>query len=100
MTYSPISSWQRKGEAVTDFLSLGFKITADCDCSHEIKRYTLLGRKPMTNLVSVLKSKDITLLTKVQILKAMVFSVVRYRCENWTTKNAENLRVNSFKLWH
>ena len=99
MTSSPISSWQIKGEAVTDFLSWASK-SLQTVSSHEIKRYTLLGRKPMTNLVSVLKSKDITLLTKVQIVKAMVFSVVRYRCESWTTKKAEKLRVNSFKLWY
>ena len=80
--------WE-KVEAVTDFIFLGFKITADSDCSHEIRRHLLLGRKAMINLDSVLKSRDITLLTKVHIVKAMVFPVVRYRCESWTIKMAE-----------
>ena len=78
-----------KVEAVTDFIFLGFKTTADSDCSHEIKKHLLLGRKVRINLVSILKSRDITLLTKVHIVKAMVFPVVMYRCENWTIKMAE-----------
>ena len=86
MASNPITSWQIDGETVTDFIFLGFKITADGDCSHEIKRHLLLGRKVMTNLDSVLKSRDITLLTKVHLLKAMVFPVIMYRCESWTIK--------------
>ena len=86
-------------EAVIDFLFLGFKITADGDCSHEIRRHLLLGRKAMTNLDSVLKSKDITLPTKVHIVKAMVFPVVMYRCESWTIKKAEQQRTDAFELW-
>ena len=86
-------------EAVTDFLSFGSKITVDSDCSHEIKRHLLLGRKAMTNLDDVLKSKDITLSTKVHIVKAMVFPVVMQRCESWTTKKVESLRIEAFKLW-
>ena len=78
----------------------GSKITADGDCSHEIKRYLLLGRKAMTNLDSILKSKDITLLKKVHIAKAMVFPVVMYGCESWTIKKAERLRMDAFELWH
>ena len=78
---------------------MGFKITADGECSHKIKRHVLLGRKAMANLDSVLKSRDITLLTKVYIVKAMVFSVVTYGCESWTMKKAEHLRVDAFKLW-
>ena len=92
MASSPITSWQivgEKVEAVTDFLFLDSKITADGDCSHEIRRQLLLGRKAMTNLDSVLKSKDITLLTKVHIVKAMVFPIVMYGCESWTIKKAE-----------
>ena len=92
MASSPITSWQIKGKnvkVVTDFLFLGSEITADGDCSHEIRRYLLLGRKAMTNLDSVLKSRDITVPTKVHIVKAMVFPVVTYGCENWTTKKAE-----------
>ena len=88
----PITVWQIEGkkvETMTDFIFLGFKITADGDCSHEIKRHLLLGRKTMTNLDSVLKSRDITLLTKVHIVKAMVFPVVMYGCESWTIKKAE-----------
>ena len=91
MESGPITSWQIDGETmetVTDFIFLGSKITAVDDCSHEIKRCFLLGRKAMTNLVSVLKSRDITLPTKVLIIKAMVFPVVMYRCENWSIKNA------------
>ena len=88
-------------EAVKDFFSppLGSKITADCDCSHEIERHLLLGRKAMTNLKSILKSRDITLLTKVCIVKAMIFQVVMYECESWTIKKVEHLRTDDFKLW-
>ena len=92
MTSSPITSWQKHEEtmeAVTDFIFLGSKITVDSDCSHEIKRCLLLGRKAMTNLDSILKSRDITLLTKVRLVKAMVFPVVMYGCESWTVKKAE-----------
>ena len=88
-----------KVEAVTDFIFLGFKITADSDCSHEIRRHLLLGRKAMINLDSVLKSRDITLLTKVHIVKAMVFPVVMYRYESWTIKMAERRRTDAFELW-
>ena len=93
MATSPITSWQIEGgkvEAVTDFIFLGSKVTVDGDCSHEIKRCLLLGRKAMTNLDSVLKSRDITLLTKVRIVKATVFPVVMYRYESWTVKKAEH----------
>ena len=86
-------------EAMTDFLFFGSKITADSDCSHEIKRRLLLGRKVMTNLDSILRSRDITLLTKVPIVKVMVFPVVMYRCESWTLKKAEHRRMDAFKLW-
>ena len=86
-------------ETVADFIFLGFKITADGDSSHEIKRCLLLGRKAMTNLDSLLKSRDITLLTKVCIVKAMIFPVVVYRCESWTIKKAECQRINAFELW-
>ena len=89
MASGPIISWQIDGETVTDFIFLGSKVTADGDCSHEIKRHLLLGRKAMTNLDRVLKSRDITLLTKVRIVKAMVFSVVMYGCEIWTIKKVE-----------
>ena len=92
MASSPITSWQIDGETmetVTDFIFLGSKITVDSDCSHEIKRHLLLGRKTITNLDSLLKSRDITLLTKVCIVKAMVFPVVMYGCESWTIKKAE-----------
>ena len=88
MTSGPITSWQIDGETVADFIFLGSKITADGDCSHEIKRLLLLGRKVMTNLDSILKSRDITLLTKVCLVKAMVFLVVMYGCESWTIKKA------------
>ena len=101
MASGPTTSWQVEGakvEAVTDFLFLGSKITAD-DCSHEIKRQLLLRRKAMSKLDSVLKSKDITLLTKVCIVRAMVFPVVKYGCENWTIKKAEDQRIDAFKLW-
>ena len=102
MASYPITSWQREGEklgAVTDFLFLGSQITAYPVCSHEITRHLLLGRKAMTNLDSILKSKDITLPTKVRIFKAMVFPVVMYRCESWIIKKAERRRIDAFKLW-
>ena len=86
-------------EAVTDFIFLGSKITADGDCSHEIKRHLLLGRKALTALYSVLKSRDITLLTKVHIVKAMVFPVVMCQCESWTIKKTECQRIDAFELW-
>ena len=102
MASGPITSWQIEGgkvEKVTDFLFFGSKITVDNDCSHEIKRCLLLGRKTMTNLDSILKSRNITLPTKVHIVKAMVFSVVMYGCESWTIKKAEHQRVDAFILW-
>ena len=102
MESSPITSWQieaGKVEVVTDFLFLGSKITAVSDCSHDIKRHLLLGRKAMTSLDCVLKSRDITLLTKVHIVKAMVFPIVRYRCESWSIKKAERRRIDGFELW-
>ena len=102
MASSPITSWQIDGEAmetVTDFLFLGSKITADDDYSHEIKRHFLLGRKAMTNLDSVLKSRDITLPTKVHLVKAMVFPVVMYQRESWNIKKAECRRIDAFELW-
>ena len=102
MASGPITSWQMNGETmetVTDFIFLGSKITADGDCNHEIKRHLLFGRKAMTNLYSVLKSRDITLLTKVCLVKAMVFPVVMYRCESWTIKKAECQRIDAFELW-
>ena len=102
MASGPITSWQTeegKVETVTDFMFLGSKITADGDYSHKIKRHLLLRRKAMTNLDSVLKSKDITLSTKACIVKAMVFPEVMYRCESWTIKKAENQRIDAFKLW-
>ena len=86
-------------ETVADFIFLGSKITADDDCSHEIKRYLLLGRKVMTNLDGILKSRDITLSTKVRLVKAMVFPVVMYGCESWTVKKAEHQRIDAFELW-
>ena len=89
MASGPITSWEIDGETVSDFIFGGSKITADGDCSHEIKRCLLLGRKVMTNLDSILKSRDITLMTKVHIVKAIVFPVVMYGCESWTIKNAE-----------
>ena len=103
MASGPITSWQTDGktmETMTDFILGGPKITADGDCSHEIKRYLLLGRKTMTNLDSILKSRDITLLTKVHLVKAMVFPVVMYGCESWTTKKAEHQRIDAFELWY
>ena len=99
MASGPITSWQIDGETmetVTNFILGGSKITADGDCSHEIKRRLLLGRKVMTNLVSKLKSRDITLPTKVHVVKAMVFPVVMYGCENWTIKKAEHQRIDVF----
>ena len=84
---------------MTDFLFLGFKITADCDCSHEIRRQLLLGRKAMTNLDGVLKSKDFTLQTKIYIVKAMVFPILIYSCKNWTIKKAECQKIDAFELW-
>ena len=102
MASGPITSWQIDGETVetvTDFLILGSKITADGDCSHEIKRHLLLGRKAMTNLDSILKSRDITLPTKVHLVKAMVFPVATYGYESWTIKKAEHWRTDAFELW-
>ena len=102
MTSSPITSWEIDRETVetmADFIFLGSKITADGDCSHEIKRCLLLGRKVMTNLDSILKSRDITLPTKVHLVKAMVFPVVMYGCESWTVKKAERQRIDAFELW-
>ena len=102
MAFNPITPWQIDGEtveAVSDFIFLGSKITANGDCSHEIKRCSLLGRKFMTNLDSISKSRDITLPTKVHLVKAMVFPVVMYECESWTVKKAERQRIDSFELW-
>ena len=100
---SPITSWQINGEtteAVTEFIFLGSKITADGDCTHEIKRCLLLGRKAMTNIGSILKSRDITLPTKVHTVKATVFPVIVYRCESWTMKKTECQRTDAFELWY
>ena len=102
MASSPIISWQIDGdttEKVTDFIFLDSKITADGDCSHEIKRHLLLGRKAMTNLDSILKSRDITLPTKVHLVKAMVYPTVTYECESWTIKKAECQTIDAFELW-
>ena len=102
MASGPIASWEIDGETVetvSDFILGGSKITADGDCSHEIKRHLLLGRKVTTNLDSILKSKDITLPTKVHLVKAMVFPVVMYGCESWTVKKAEQGRIDAFELW-
>ena len=102
MAFGPITSWQIGGETmktVTDFIFLGSKITADGDCSHEIKRCLLLGSKAMINLHSVLKNRDITLLTKVHLVKAMVFPVVMYGCESWTLQKSECWRIDAFELW-
>ena len=102
MASGPITSWQIDGEtmeAVTDFIFLGSKITADSDCSHEIKRHLLLGRKAMTNLDSIFKSRDISLPTKVHLVKAMVFPVVMYGCESWTMKKAEHQRIYALEMW-
>ena len=102
MASGPITSWQIDGEAmetVTDFIFGGSKISSDDDCSHEIKRHLLLGRKVMTNLENILKSRDITLPTKVHLVKAMIFPVVKYRCESCTIKKAEHERIDAFELW-
>ena len=100
MASSPITSWQIDGETVEiDFIFLGSKTTADVDCRHEIKRHLILGRKVMTNLDSILKSRDITLSTKFCLVKTMVFPVVMYGCENWTIKKAECQRIDAFELW-
>ena len=102
MASGPITSWQIDGETMetgTDFILLGSKITADGDCNHEIKRCLLLGRKVMTNLDTILKSRDITLPKKVQLVKALVFPVVMYGCESWTIKKAEHRRIDAFELW-
>ena len=102
MASSPLTSWQIDGETmetVRDFIFLGSKIPADGDYSHEIKRYLLLGRKVMTNLYSIFKSRDITLPTKVHLVKAMVFPVVMNGCESWTVKKAEHRRIDAFELW-
>ena len=102
MASSPITSWQIEGETVetvSDFILGGSKIIADGDCSHEIKRHLLLGRKVMTNLDSILKSRDITLSTKIHLVKAMVFPVVMYGCESWTIKKAERQGIDAFELW-
>ena len=102
MASGPITSWQIGGETmetVRDFIFLGSQITEDGDCSHEIKRRLLLGRKVMTNLDSIIKSRDITLPTKICLVKAMVFPVVMYGCESWTIKKAEHWRIDAFKLW-
>ena len=103
MASRPITPWQIDGETVEtvrDFIFLGSKITADGDCSHEAKRHLLLGRKAMTNLDSILKSRDITLPAKVCLVKAMVFPVVMYGCESWTIKKAEHQRIDTFELWY
>ena len=102
MASGSITSWEIDGETVetvSDFIFGGSKITADGDCSHEIKRWLLLGRKVMTNLDSIFKSRDITLPTKVRLVKAMVFPVVMYGCESWTVKKAESRRIDTFELW-
>ena len=99
MASGPITSWQIDGETVADFIFLGSKITEDGDCSHEIKRRLLLGRKVMTNLDSIFKSRDITLSAKFCLVKAMVFPIVMYGCESWTVKKAECQRIYAFELW-
>ena len=102
MASGPITSWPIDGqtmETVTDFMFLGSKITADSDCSHEIKRHLLLGRKAMTNLNSILKSRDITLPTKFRLVKAMVFPVVMHGCEIWTIRKVEHQRIDALELW-
>ena len=102
MASGPITSWQTDGETVetaTDFIFGGSQITADGDCSHEIKRCLLLGRKAITNLDSILKSRDITLPTQVCLIKAIVFPVVMYGCESWTLEKAEHQRIDAFELW-
>ena len=99
MASNPMTSWQIDGETVREFILLGSKITADGDCSHEVKRCLLLGRKTMTNLGSIFKSRDITLPTKVHLVKAMVFPVVIYGCDSWTVKKAEHWTIDAFELW-
>ena len=102
MAFGPIISWQIDGETmetVTDFIFLVFKITADGDCSHEIKIHLLLGRETMTNLSSILKIRDVTLPTKVHLVKAMIFPVVTYGCESWTIKKAQHQRIDAFEPW-
>ena len=102
MASGPITSWEIDGktvETVSGFIFMGSRITADGDCSHEIKKLLLLGRKVMTNLDSILKSRDITLPTKVHLVKAMVFPVVMYGCESWTVKKAEHRRIDGFEVW-
>ena len=102
MASGPIISWQIDGEmmeTVTDFIPLGSKVTADGDCSHKVKRCLLFGRKALTNLDSILKSRDITFPAKVHLVKAMVFPVIMYRCESWTIKKVERQRIDAFKLW-
>ena len=99
MAFGPITSWQIDGETVTDFNLGGSKITVDGDCSHEIKRHLLLGRRVMTNLDSILKSRDITLPTKARLVKVTVFPVVVYGCESWTIKKDECQRIDAFELW-
>ena len=99
MASGSTTSWEIDGETVSDFIFLGSKITAVGDCSHEIKRRLLLGKKVMTNLDSILKSRDITLSTKVHLVKAMVFLVVMYGCESWIIKKAERKRIDAFELW-
>ena len=102
MASGPITSWEVDGETVetvSDFILVGSQITADGDCSHEIKRHLLLGRKVMINLDSIFKSKDITLPTKVRLVKTMVFPVIMYGCESWTVKEAEGQRIDAFELW-
>ena len=102
MAPGPITSWQIDGEkveTVSDFIFLGSTITVDCDCSHKIKRHLFLGRKAVTNIDNILKSRDVTLPTKVHLVKATVFPVVVYRCESWTIKKAECRRTDAFKLW-
>ena len=103
MASGPITSWQIHGETmetVTNFIFLVSKVTADSDCSHEIKRHLLLGRKAMTNLDSILKSRDISLPTKVCLVKAMIFPVVMYGCEIWTIKKTEHQKIDAFELWY
>ena len=102
MASSSITSWEIDGETVetvSDFIILGSRVTADGDCSHEVKRHLLLGRKALTNLDSILKSRDVTLPIKVRLVKAMVFPVVMYECESWTIRKAEHLRIDALELW-
>ena len=99
MASGPITSWKIDGETVADIILGGSKITADGDCSHEIKRCLLLGRKVVTNLDSILKSRDITFLTEVHLVKAMVLPIVMYGCESWTIKKSEHQRIGAFELW-